>query len=160
MLSTSARIRICCIWLVIAASAITCIALPVMGANSFFSTFKVTHSANVHSRLLAEQLAGPVFTLSISFSLLLAVMLRKRIAWWLWLVPLIGPVYTTKAVGGLSHDFSHAVFQECSEIYGSWISGACILAGVALVVIALLAFIDQRRLRRNTLVDETELSSG
>lgn len=52
-----------------------------MGASSFFSAFKVTYSASLHSRLLAEQLAGPVFTLSISLPILFAVLRRKHIAW-------------------------------------------------------------------------------
>lgn len=81
MLSTSASVRICCLWLLVAASVITCITLPVMGASSFFSAFKVTYSASLHSRLLAEQLAGPVFTLSISLPILFAVLRRKHIAW-------------------------------------------------------------------------------
>jgi hypothetical protein len=135
------------LWLPVAVATVTCIILPVIGARGYFPKFKQPYSAEYHVRLLAPQLIGPVFTLLTSLALLLAVIFRKRLPWWLWLIPLIGAPYTIHAVNqtGISHDFSHAVFDQCSGIYGNWITCISIFAGAALLAIALLARRDQRR---------------
>jgi hypothetical protein len=135
------------LWLSVAVATVTCIVLPVIGARNFFPEFKQPYSAEGHIRLLAPQLIGPVFTLLASFPLLLGVKLRKHLPWWLWLIPLIGAPYTIHAVNqtGISHDFSHAVFDQCSGIYGNWITSASTVSAAALLTIAFLARRDQRR---------------
>ena len=124
--------------LLVVASSLACIVLPAIGANGFFAEFKQPYSVRTHFEILGGQLVGPGYTFLLSSVLVGLVILRKRLSWWLWLAALVGPIYTASAVGGLSHDFSHTVFQECSGIYGTWISGLCILGGASLVVLAYL----------------------
>lgn len=144
--SAKTRRLLIALWLPVAASVITCIVLPILGARSFHTEFRQAYSAESHLRLLAPQLPGPIFTLLTSSAFLLAVIFRKRLPWWLWLVPLLGVVYTRQAVRGtgLSHDFSHTVFNECSSIYGTWISSACIIAAAALLASAAITRHAQR----------------
>jgi hypothetical protein len=124
--------------LLVVASSIACIVLPVIGANGFFARFKQPYSTRTHFEILGGQLVGPVYTLLLSSVLIGLIMLRKRLSWWLWLAALVGPIHTARAVGGFRHDFSHTVFQECSGIYGTWIDGLCIVGGASLVVLAYL----------------------
>ena len=159
MSSKAIRLLVFSLWLLVAASAIGCLALPLIGASSFFSEFKVPYSKSVHFQLLADQLVGPVFTLLYSSSLMV-LLSRKRIKWWLWVIALIGPAYTARAASAVSHDFSHTVFDECSEIYGIWLGWICTLSGVLLAVIALLACFDQRRLPRDKFPEQAMSADG
>jgi hypothetical protein len=98
------------------ASSLACIVLPSIGAYSFFAAFQVPYSRELHIRLLAVQIVGPGYTFLLSSWLTMMVFLDKRVSWWVWLTALVGPLYTALSVGGLSHDFSHSVFNECSVI--------------------------------------------
>ena len=49
--------------LISAASAIACIVMPSLGVQDVFNEFQVPYSMTAHARILAEQLAGPVYTL-------------------------------------------------------------------------------------------------
>lgn len=142
--------------LLVVASSLACIVLPTIGASNYFAEFKQPYSARMHFEILGEQLAGPVFTFLLSSALVALVILRKRLGWWMWLAALIGPIYTARAVGGLSHDFSHTVFRECSGIYGTWISGLCILGGASMAALALLT----RCFRRRIHLPEIQAESG
>jgi len=135
---TRTRSILITLWLLVAIATITCIVLPIIGAGAFFSKFSLRYSVGVHLRLLAPQLIGPVFTLLASLALLLTVIFRKHLPWWLWLIPLLGPPFTVHVVreSGVSHDFSHTVFNECSSIYGTWITSASTIAGAALLTSA------------------------
>ncbi len=132
--------------LLVVASSLACIVLPTIGSSNFFAEFKQPYSARMHFEILGEQLVGPGYTFLLSSALVALVILRKRLGWWMWFAALVGPIYTACAVGGLSHDFSHAVFHECSGIYGTWISGLCILGGASLVALALLTRCCRRRI--------------
>lgn len=129
------RIGLC---LVVIASSLSCIVLPSVGAHGVFAAFNRPYSGEAYLRLLAGQIVGPGYTLLLSSWFTINVFLDKRISWWVWLTALVGPIYTELAVGGLSHDFSHSVFKECSGIYGTWIAGLCILGIVSLVLLAVL----------------------
>lgn len=153
------RVLIFSLWLLVAASAIGCMVLPVMGANSFFSEFKVPYSKSMHFQILADQLVGPAFTLLFS-SALMVLLGRKRLKWWLWFVALVGPLYTVRAASIVAHDFSHTVFDECGGVYGIWLGWICALSGGLLAAIALLACFDQRRLLRDKLPEQASSSDG
>jgi hypothetical protein len=124
--------------ILVIASSLASIVLPCIGAHGFFAAFNQPYSAETHLRLLAVQIVGPGYTLVLSTWFIIIVFLDKRVSWWIWLIALVGPIYTALAVGGLSHDFSHSVFKECSGIYGTWITGLSILGVVSLVSLAVL----------------------
>jgi len=126
------------------ASSLACIALPYIGACSFFAAFSRPYSAELNLQLLAGQIVGPSYTFLLSGWFTIMVFLHKRVAWWVWLTVLVGPIYTSLAVGGLSHDFSHSVFKECSGIYGTWITGLCIVCAASLVSLSVLTFYSGR----------------
>lgn len=133
--------------LLVVASSLACIILPIVGASRFFDAFRQPYSAKVHAELLTAQLLGPSYTFLLSASLLTLLMLRKRLRPWLWLAVLLGPIHTVRSLGGLGHDFSHAVFQECSGIYGTWIRALCLVGGASLVILAAInRFTKQRNL--------------
>ena len=124
--------------LLVVASSLACLLLPILGVHGYFAEFNLPYSADEHFRLLAGQVVGPGFTLLVTGSLFVLVILRRRVAWWMWLTVLIGPIYTAHAVGGLSHDFSHTVFNRCGSIYGNCIVVFCILSGASLILLAIL----------------------
>ena len=122
-----------CLYLVAAASAITCIVMPALGVKNFFHEFRVPYSVAVHARILAEQCVGPVYTLMVVLPCAaLSLIGKKRIPWWSLLLGVAGPIYTVFTSRTISHDLSHALFQECSGIYGEWIQGICVAGGLAL----------------------------
>lgn len=141
------RLAKICLWLLTAISAVGCIILPIIGADGIFREFGWPYSAEVHFQLLGEQIIGPAYTLLLSSALITVVLLRKHLVWWFWLTVLVGPLYTAQAVGGLSHDFSHTVFKECSGIYGSWITVLSTLAIVSLILLAGLSRFCERRIQ-------------
>jgi len=144
--------------LLVIASSLGCIVLPSIGARGFFAAFNQPYSAEVHFRLLAGQIVGPTYTLLLSSWFTIMVFLDKRVAWWIWLTVLVGPIYTALAVGGLSHDFSHSVFNECSGIYGTWIAGLCLIGVTLLVSLALLTHYFGRRFQRPETIAEQAAS--
>jgi hypothetical protein len=147
--------------LLVIASSLACIVLPSIGAHGFFAAFNQPYSGEAHIRLLAGQIVGPSYTLVLSSWFTIMVFLDKRVSWWVWLTALVGPIYTSLAVGGLSHDFSHSVFKECSGIYGTWIDGLCILGIVSLVILAVLTRYSGRSVQRiETLAEQAGTSNG
>ncbi|WP_035613414.1 hypothetical protein [Haloferula sp. BvORR071] len=125
-----------CLCAIAIATAIACIVLPVIGAQGFFAEFHKPYSAVEHFKLVAEQSAGPVYTLLSVLGLAGLIFQGKRVPWESCLLALVGPVCTALNSGMVSHDFSHVVFQECSDIYGQWIDGLNVAAGVALGTLA------------------------
>ena len=130
--------------LLVIASSIACVIFPVIGARNYFTAFRTPYSASLHYSILGEQLVGPVYTLLLSLALMFLLLCRKRIAWWLWLIGVMGPIYTIHTGGALSHEFSHAVFNECSGIYGSWIGWLSIVGGSSLIILAIVTKIADR----------------
>jgi hypothetical protein len=115
--------------------------MPTLGVLDFFREFRIPYSRVVHARILAEQLVGPIYTLLVVLPCAaMSLVGRKHIPGGSWLLGLAGPVYTVFAAGGISHDFSHTLFQECSGIYGEWIRGICLAGGLAMAVLAGMAF--------------------
>ena len=125
--------------LLVIASSLACMILPAIGVKHYFTAFQMPYSSSVYFDLLVWQLIGPTFTLLLSSLFVTRVIIHKHLAWWLWLTVLVGPIYTAYAVGGLSHDFSHAVFKQCSGVYGDWINGFCILGGASLILLSILS---------------------
>lgn len=136
------KIAICVMLILL---TVSCIVLPFIGLRGFFTEFRVPYSSQVYLQLLGGQLMGPIFTLLFSALLLMTIHFRKRMAWWIGLISGVGPIYTTMAVGGLSHDFSHTVFKQCSEIYGQFIEWFSISSGVLIIAFCILERINQRR---------------
>ena len=128
-------------------SAAACVALPVVGANSFFSNFRIPYSVSAHARLLGGQLVGPLFAVAICSLLLWSFARAKIVPWWIAAFGLIGQIYTPFAVGPCSHDFSHTVFSECSDIYVYVIGWLSALSGLALFATCLLMRAEQKRQR-------------
>jgi hypothetical protein len=115
--------------------------MPALAVRDVFNEFGVPYSMLEHARILAEQWVGPVYTLLVVLPCgTLSLVGKKRIPWWSWLLGMVGPIYTVFAASGISHDFSHTLFQECSGIYGGWIQGLCIAGGLALAALAGMAF--------------------
>ncbi len=114
------------------------IASVVWGVSRYGEAFRLPLPTWDAFRILAEQLAGPVYTLAFAILFLWVGLASRRIAWWMGLAGLLGPIYTPTAVGGLSHDFSHVVFQSCSGIYGTWILWLNIAAGGLVIFHCLL----------------------
>lgn len=136
---------ICCVASLLSAAA--CIVLPVIGANSFFSNFRVPYSVSAHFELLSSQLVGPVFTVAFCIVLLWSFSHRKYFPWWIASVGLLGSIYPPLAVGSRSHDFSHSVFAECSNVYGSVIGWLCVLSGLTYGAVCLIMRAEQVRKR-------------
>lgn len=134
------RFLIVFLWLLLACSMLTCCVFGVIGAQGYFSEFKTPYSTEMHAELLGYQLIGPIYTLLFGSFLAFLLFRGKRVSGWLWLLALIGPVYTTKAVDKFSHDLSHVVFHECSGIYGTWFLGLSVVSGVCLLGMGFLSF--------------------
>ena len=138
---------ICCVVSLLTAAA--CVALPIIGANSFFLNFRIPYSASAHARLLGGQLVGPLLTAALCILLLWSFGRKKILPWWIAAIGLVGSIYTPLAVGPCSHDFSHTVFSECSDIYVYVIGWLSAFSGLALFATCLLMRADQNRQRTN-----------
>jgi len=125
-------------------ATLACVVLPVMGARGFFAEFRQPYSARSCAILLSSQLYGPVFLILFETVLVYLTRARKRIPLWMGVIAFIGTEYTTRAVGGCSHDFSHVIFEECSDIYGYVIFWLCVSTFLALMTVCVL---DHRRQR-------------
>ena len=136
---------ICCVVSLLASTA--CVALPIIGANTFFSNFRIPYSASAHATLLGGQLIGPLFSVVLCCVLLWSFVIRKLFPWWIAAIGLIGSIYTPFAVGPCSHDFSHTVFSECSDIYVFVIGWLSALSGLSLFATCLLMRAEQNRQR-------------
>jgi hypothetical protein len=133
---------ICCV--VSLLSAVACVVLPIIGANSFFSNFRIPYSGSAHARLLGGQLVGPLFTIALCSLLLWSFARKKILPWWIAAIGLIGSIYAPFAVGPCSHDFSHTVFSECSDIYVYVIGWLSAVSGLALFATCLLMRAEKR----------------
>ena len=146
--------------LLVTASSLACIVLPSLGAHGFFAAFEQPYSAELHLRLLAGQIVGASYTLLLASWFTIMLFLDKRVSWRVWLVALIGGIYEALAVGGLSHDFSHSVFEGCSGIYGTWITAPCILGVASLVLLAFLTRYHGRGVQRIETLANNKASSA
>lgn len=135
-----------CLCFIAAASAVACIVMPVLGVQRVFEEFRVPYSARVHAEILIKQTVGPVYTLLVVLPCaVLSLVSKKRIPWWLWLLGVLGPVYTVSRAQMVAHEFSHTLFRECSDVYGAWISGICVIGGSALIALTGIALRERRR---------------
>lgn len=91
-----------------------------------------------HGELLLPQLVAPVLLLLLEGLFGYCAFYGKRIPLWVLIFGLAGAVDWQRKVGYASHDFSHVVFEECSDVYGHvilWLSG---IIALFLVMIWLL----------------------
>jgi hypothetical protein len=127
-----------CILSILASLAL--IVLPVIGAKNYFVEFHAAYSRQAHAMMLVDQATGPVAAF-LAYSCTLAMLcLSKRLSWLLLLIGVAAPIYTYQRVGGYAHDFSHAVFNECSGIYGIWIFSLCLPMALFSVAMAIAEF--------------------
>ncbi len=131
------------------AGSFGCILLPLLGLLGFSREFDTALSFGDSLRVAGPQLVGPVLMLSISLWTLLATARKRLIPYWTILIGLLAVFYTPQQVGGLSHDFSHAVFNQCSGIYGSFVLWLCVTTGLAFVGVWCL---DSHRRRRGGMI--------
>jgi hypothetical protein len=124
-----------------------CIILPIWGVQDFAKHFHVVMSRGDETVLLVKQLTGPVFLFLVAGWILVSTFRRKRLPLWQIGLTALGVIYTMYAVGGCSHDFSHTVFHECSDIYGIFIGGFALSSGACLIA-ALV--VDRLSLRKST----------
>jgi len=120
------------------------IAFVILGIRGYGEAFRVSLPAWDLFMILGEQLAGPLYTLAFAILFLWLGLAGKRFPWWMGLAGLLGPVYTPTAVGGLSHDFSHVVFESCSGVYGTWILWLNVAAGGLVIFHCLLSWQAQK----------------
>ena len=124
---------------------VPCIALPIIGAKGIFSEFRTPYSASDHHQLLLNHLVGPAFITLVTLTLLAVRLAKKRLAWWIPSIGIIGALYTARVAGLHSHDFSHVVFEECSDVYGTCIGWISTMIIVAFIGICLLNRASQSR---------------
>jgi hypothetical protein len=124
--------------------ALAGVILPVVGADGVFARFKTSYSATLHAKMLASQLVAPVLLLLLQGLIVYCTFYQKRIPFWIGVMGAIGAFGMVWNVGGFSHDFSHVVFEECSDKYGQVISWLAGLYGLLLVTTLVL---NARRLR-------------
>ena len=114
---------------------IPCIVLPIIGANGIFAEFRIPYSASDHHRLLVNHLIGPAFMTFFSLTLLVVKFAKRQLAWWAPSLGVLGALHTAFTAGKDAHDFSHVIFKECSDAYGTrlgWISTVIILAFIGI----------------------------
>lgn len=117
---------------------LACVILPVIGAQGFFEHFRQPYSWTAHVELLFPQLVAPVLLLLLEGLFGYCAFYGKRIPLWVLIFGLVGAGGMGRDVGYASHDFSHVIFAECSDVYGNvilWLAG---LTALFLVVIWLL----------------------
>ena len=115
--------------------------LTVVGSIRYFDSFSIPYSAEAHARLLMRLLAGPAVALPVSVVLLILTLRRMRIPRWFVPIGALAAVFSFNLPEGIGHDFSHAVFEDCSDKYGAvvfWIGA------LQAVFLPLVYLIDQR----------------
>jgi hypothetical protein len=114
-----------------------CIYLPVRGASTFFTEFRVPYSVSEHASMIVKQSIGPALTIFTCLALIFLMRIRRRWSYWLFPLLPIGPLYIISHSSVCSHEFSHTVFEECSSFYGTVIESLSALCGLLM----LLAFV-------------------
>lgn len=134
-LVASRRLRISIAGLGLLAATV-CIVLPVFGARSVFAVFRLPFNQQQFLMMLGEQLFGPIFLFMIGACLLILTILGKRTSWWLGVFGVLGGLCTMRSSMQVSHDFSHAVFQECGSVYSDFIAGTCVLIAACYLLVS------------------------
>ena len=94
------------------------VTLPIVGSAEYFETFSLKYSPRGHMVLLTRRLAGPAVAALAVVALFWMSWIPKKIPWFIPGIGISGAIYGLMLESGRSHDFSHAVFKECSGIYG------------------------------------------
>lgn len=136
---------------VIALSAAT-VVLTVIGSIRYFDSFGIPYDARGHATLLVRLLAGSAVTLPVAVVLLILTLRGMRFPRWFVLIGALSAVFSSSLPTGIGHDFSHAVFEECSDKYGTVIFWLGALQGLLL---PLAYLIDQR-----SMVSSSEAASA
>jgi hypothetical protein len=115
--------------------------LTVIGSIRYFDSFGIPYNAKGYARLLGRLPAGSAVTLPVAVVLLNFNTPGMRFPRCFVLIGALSAVYSSSLPTGTGHNFSHALFEECSDKYGTVIFWLGALQGVLL---PLACLIDQR----------------
>lgn len=124
---------------------LTGIILPIIGAQGFFEHFRVPYSMGTHAEMLLPQLVSPVLLLLLEGLFGYCAFYGKRIPVWVLVFGLAGAAGMPLKVGYASHDFSHVIFEQCSDVYGDVI---LTLAGSTALLLITIWLLEIRHLKK------------
>jgi hypothetical protein len=122
---------------VIALSAVT-VVLTVLGSIRYFDSFGIPYDAKGHATLLVRLLAGSAVTLPVAVVMLILCLREMQIPRWFVVIGALSAVFSFNLPQGIGHDFSHAVFEECSNKYGEVIFWLCATQALLLPIAYLI----------------------
>ena len=138
-----------CTTAIILGSAI--VALSISGSIRYFDSFKIPYDPRGHATLLVRLLAGSAVSIPVSVVMLVLLLREMQIPRWFVLIGALSAVFSFNLPVGIGHDFSHAVFEECSNKYGKVVSLLGTIQALLLPVVFLL--------NRRTAAPTTETNS-
>jgi hypothetical protein len=118
--------------------SLSCLVASQVGAIGFFKQFSQPFTAEDYLTMVLEQSLGPVIILVMAGLMAHKLYRRSKLPRWVLLVGLGAIYFSIYMVGHVSHDFSHVIFEECSGKYGTVITWADGLLGLALLLIFML----------------------
>jgi hypothetical protein len=113
--------------------------LPITGIKLFTESFPGIYSTKLYFEILGLQLLAPAFLFLLELMIGYCVMFHKRVPPWVVIIGLAGAGGMLSNSGEVSHNFSHALFGNCTG-YSDLISWLAASVALLLLMIWLLEF--------------------